>query len=70
MVGVDFRGGECQARLEMADHKRDFLGDEAVGDVERLFQLAAVVGGDDNELLPVHAARCVDIGRRLFCAIA
>ena len=54
----------------MADHEGNFLGDEAVGDVERLFQLAAIVGGDDDELLPAHAARSVDVGHSLFRSIA
>ena len=54
----------------MADDKEDSLRDEAIGNGEGLLQFSAVVGGDDDELLPQHAAGGVNVGRGLVRAVA
>ena len=48
VVGVDFRGRDRHAGIEMADHEFDAVADELVGDRDALLGIGDVVAGLDR----------------------
>ncbi len=61
---------ERDARIKVPDDERNLLVHEPIGDSYSLFEIAAIVGRDDDELLTQNAATRVDVCSRLFGAVA
>ena len=69
VLGIDFRGRDRDARVEVADDELDAVSDELVGDRDALLRIGDVVADDELDLLAIDAAGRVDVGDGLLGAL-